>query len=92
MTAPNRICKHVRDESANGDKIAVYRVRCRIGQNNIIFLMWISKSRGLISRIEYYPGIERGDKSHILIRYDYSDVQKPQSIGFDFNNVKKPQP
>ncbi len=75
---PKRICTHVRDESVNGDKTAVYRIRLKDDQGSVYFLMWISNSRGLISRIEYYPVKRRGDKSHISIRYDYNNVQKPQ--------------
>jgi hypothetical protein len=89
---PQRICHHLRDELFNGDKIAVYSVHIDTTEvGNIDFLYWISNSRGLISRIEYYPEIKKGDKTHISIRYEYNNVQKPQSVGLDFNNTQKPQ-
>ena len=76
-TAKNVSCKYLRDESVNGQSAAVYHTHSETEDNKEDGQAWISKSKGLILRLEEDVDSGYGDKSHRSIRYEYTNVQAP---------------
>jgi hypothetical protein len=72
-------CHYVREESANGEAAAVYSQHSETEDAKSDGLIWVSKNKGLILRIEMDvdTGGEFG-KDHMCIRFDYSNVKAPQ--------------
>lgn len=71
-------CRYVREESVQGESAAVYYTHSKTEDFTSDAQIWISKSRGLILRVEedMDTGGEAG-KSHLSTRYEYSNVQAP---------------
>ena len=70
----------MRDESVNGEAVALYEMH---SQNDIVKSdgqVWISKGKGLPLRIEADIDIGDGDKRHMSTRYDYSNVRPPAGV------------
>ncbi len=76
-TAKNVSCKHLRDESVNGESAAVYSGHSETEDTKADTQTWISKSKGLLLRQEEDVDIGGGDKRHISIRYEYTNVRAP---------------
>lgn len=75
-------CKHVRDESVNGEPAALYATREKQDDGDVVdSQLWISKSRGLPVRqtIDIDVGGKFG-KSHSELRIDYTNVQAPAGV------------
>jgi hypothetical protein len=73
-------CRYLRDESVNGEAVALYEMH---SQNDIVKSdgqVWISKGKGLPLRIEADIDIGDGDKRHMSTRYDYSNVRPPAGV------------
>lgn len=67
-------CKYERDEAVNGEPAAVYKTHQESDEVNADAELWISKSRGLVLKeVVNHPD----DKQSIVVRIDYSNVQKP---------------
>ncbi len=76
-TAKNVSCKYLRDESVNGQSAAVYKTHNENEDTTEDGQVWISKSKGLPLREEQDIDVGAGDKRHISIRYEYTNVQAP---------------
>ena len=77
-TAKNVSCKHLRDESVNGESSAVYSMHSETDDAKADGQVWISKSKGLLLREDEDLDVgDAGGKTHISIRYQYSNVQAP---------------
>lgn len=71
-------CQHVRDEAVNGEDAAVYIASTQGERMKSEQTMWISKSDSLPLRLEVeIVSVKSGAKSHMSIRYEYANVQKP---------------
>ena len=77
--ARNLSCHFVRDESLNGESVALYSTHSESAHGKDDSQIWISKSRGLILRQEtdLDAGGAKG-KTHLSIRYDYTNIQAPK--------------
>jgi hypothetical protein len=71
------VCTHLRDEPASGEIAAVYSSRSASDRSTVDSTTWISASKGLVLRMETDITTKSGSKSHMSIRYDYNNVQKP---------------
>ena len=71
-------CKHLRDEPVSGENAAVYGTHSVSDRSTIDSTTWISTSKGLVLRMETDIAAKSGSKSHMSIRYDYNNVQKPK--------------
>jgi hypothetical protein len=77
-TAKNVSCKHLRDESVKGESASVYSAHSETEDTKADLQVWISKQKGLILRQEQDWEVGgAGGKSHISLRYEYSNVQVP---------------
>jgi hypothetical protein len=76
-TAKNISCKHLRDESVNGQSAAVYTAHSETDDAKADSQVWISKSKGVLLRQDEDIDTGDGDKTHISIRYEYGNVQAP---------------
>ena len=77
--ARNLSCHHVRDESVNGESVALYTTHSESTHGKDDNQIWISKTRGLILRQE--TDLDTGGangKTHLSIRYDYTNIQAPK--------------
>ena len=73
-------CRHVRDEMVNGEPAAIYVAH---SENDIVKSdaeTWISKSKGLPLKTEEDIDTGGGDKRHVSIRYEYSNVRPPAGV------------
>jgi hypothetical protein len=71
-------CRHVRDEVVNGETAALYMTHAENEDVKSDAQTWISKSRGLPLKTEEDLDTGDGDKKHMSIRYEYSNVRPPQ--------------
>jgi hypothetical protein len=76
-TSTQSVCKHLRDEPVSGDNAAVYSTHSGSDRSTIDSTTWISTSKGLVLRMETDIAAKSGSKTHMTIRYDYNNVQKP---------------
>ena len=69
----------MRDESLHGESAAVFSAHQKNGDFTTDAQIWISKSKGLVLREEEDMDVGGGasGKSHLSIRYEYSNVQAP---------------
>jgi hypothetical protein len=72
----NASCRHVRDEIPNGEPAGVFSAHLETDYTKSDSLIWISKNKGLVLRQEDDLDIG-GDKSHVSVRYEYSNVSAP---------------
>ena len=75
--AKNVSCKHLRDESVKGESAALYSTHNEDEDSKEDGQVWVSKSKGLPLREEQDVDLGSGDKHHMSIRYEYSNVQAP---------------
>jgi hypothetical protein len=75
--ATHSVCKHLRDESVGGEIAAVYSSHSESERSATDSTAWISTSKGLVLRMEVDINPKTGSKTHMSIRYDYKNVQKP---------------
>jgi hypothetical protein len=71
-------CRHLRDESINGETAAVYSTHSETDDTKSDGQIWVSKSKGLPLRQEF--DIDSGrpqGKHHHSVRYEYTNVQPP---------------
>lgn len=72
-------CHYVRDESVNGENTAVFATHNQTENGTSDNQIWISKSKGLIVKQESDIDVGGGrPKSHIAMRYEYTNVQAPK--------------
>lgn len=77
-TAKNTSCHYVHDEAVGGENAAVYSTHSETEHGKNDNQIWVSKSRGLIVKQETDIDIGNGrPRTHVSVRYDYSNVQKP---------------
>jgi len=77
--AKNLSCHYVRDEVVNGEGAALYNTHEDTEHGKSDNQIWVSKSKGLILRQE--TDLDTGGangKSHVSVRYEYSNVQAPK--------------
>lgn len=74
-------CTHVRDESVNGEAASVWHSHSVTEVGTSDTDMWISKSRNVLlkSDIRMDVGGNMG-KSHIMSRYEYTNVRAPAGV------------
>lgn len=73
-------CRHVRDEMVNGEAAALYMGHSENDGVKSDAQTWISKSRGLPLKTEEDLDTGDGDKRHMSIRYEYSNVRPPAGV------------
>ena len=73
-------CRHVRDEMVNGEAAALYMGHSENDEVKSDAQTWISKSKGLPLKTEEDIDTGDGDKRHMSIRYEYSNVQAPAGV------------
>jgi hypothetical protein len=73
-------CRHVRDELVNGEVAALYAAHAENEDVKSDAQTWVSKSRGLPLKTEEDIDAGDGEKRHISIRYDYSNVRPPAGV------------
>jgi len=73
-------CRHVRDEVVNGEAAALYMASAENEGVKSDAQTWVSKSRGLPLKTEEDIDTGDGDKRHMSIRYDYSNVRPPAGV------------
>ena len=73
-------CSHVRDEMVNGEAAALYMGHSENDGVKSDAQTWISKSKGLPLKTEEDIDTGDGDKRHMSIRYEYSNVQAPPGV------------
>jgi hypothetical protein len=74
-------CRYVREESVSGEAAALYAEQSNTEVGKSEAQTWISKSRGVPLRTEM--DIDVGGsmgKSHMSMRYDYTNVQPPAGV------------
>lgn len=77
--ARNMTCQFVRDEAVNGEIAGLYEAHEETEHGSTENRLWISRMKGLVLREE--TDLDPGGatvKSHISLRYDYSDVHPPK--------------
>lgn len=77
----NYSCRYMRDESVQGESAVVYSAHQKNEDFTTDAQIWISKSKGLVLREEEDMDVGGGasGKSHLSVRYEYSNVQAPLS-------------
>ena len=77
--AKNVSCHYVRDEAVKGEGAALYSTHEESEHGKVDTQIWVSKTKGLILRQE--TDLDTGGangKSHVSVRYEYSNVQAPK--------------
>jgi len=73
-------CQHVGDEPVTGVAAAVYTAHTENGGVKADVRTWIATGSGLVLRTEDDMDTGSGGKSHISVRYDYTNVQAPAGV------------
>jgi hypothetical protein len=73
-------CRHVRDEMVNGEAAALYMAHSENGEVKSDAQTWVSKSRGLPLKTEEDIDTGYGDKRHMSIHYEYSNIHPPAGV------------
>ena len=73
-------CRHVRDEMVNGEAAALYMGHSENDGIKSDAQTWISKSKGLPLKTEEDIDTGDGDKRHMSIRYEYTNVHPPAGV------------
>ena len=79
-TATAFSCTHVGDESASGAVAAVFTSHTDNEGVKADARIWVAKGSGLVLRVEEDRDTGGGDKAHVSIRYDYTNVQAPAGV------------
>ena len=74
----NMSCHNVRDESVNGESAALYSTHEETAHGKNDNQIWVSKGKGLILRQETDIDTGGGNKTHMSVRYEYSNVHAPK--------------
>jgi hypothetical protein len=81
VAAAKTTCKHLRDESVNGEGASVWAIHSETADGDTDSNAWISKSHGIVLRTE--TRIDVGGpfgKSHMVSNYSYANVQAPAGV------------
>ena len=73
-------CRYLRDETVNGEAASVYHSQAETKGGKSDATLWMSKRTGLPLRSESNIDTGGGDKMHLAIRYDYTDVRPPAGV------------
>ncbi len=73
-------CRYLRDETVNGEAASVYHSQAETAGGKSDATLWVSKRTGLPLRSENNIDTGDGDKMHMAIRYDYTDVRPPAGV------------
>jgi hypothetical protein len=73
-------CRHVRDEMVNGEAAALYMGHSENDGIKSDAQTWISKSKGLPLKTEEDLDTGDGDKRHMSIHYEYSNIHPPAGV------------
>lgn len=73
-------CRHVRDEMVNGEAAAFYTAHSDNDGIKSDAQTWISKSKGLPLKTEEDLDTGDGDKRHMSIHYEYSNIHPPAGV------------
>ena len=73
-------CKRVGDDAVAGEAAIVYTSHTVSDEITADARIWVSKSAGLPLRNEQDLDTGGGDKRHISIRYEFSDVKAPAGV------------
>ena len=73
-------CQRVRDESVGGTPAIVYSEHSEGEFGKSDAQVWVAKSTGLVLRTENDMDTGDASKTHLSVRYDYSNVQAPTDV------------
>jgi hypothetical protein len=73
-------CQHVGDESVAGVPAAVYTAHSEDENVKADARTWVAKGSGLVLRTEEDLDVGGGEKRHISIRYEYTNVRAPAGV------------
>jgi hypothetical protein len=74
-------CSHLRDESVNGEPAAVWRIHSTSDFDTSDSDLWISRTNGLLLKSDVHQDVGGSlGKSHIVSRYEYTDVRAPAGV------------
>jgi hypothetical protein len=74
-------CSHLRDESVNGEPATVWRIHSVSELDTSDTDLWISRSSGLLLKSDAHQDVGGAlGKSHIVARYDYTNVRPPAGV------------
>jgi hypothetical protein len=76
-TTRNFSCAHVGDESVAGTAASVFTTHTDNEGVKADTRIWVAKGSGLVLRVEDDQDTGGGDKAHVSIRYDYTNVRAP---------------
>jgi hypothetical protein len=76
-TATAFSCIHVGDESVAGTAVTVFTTHTDNEGVKADSRIWVAKGTGLVLRVEDDQDTGGGDKAHVSIRYDYTNVHAP---------------
>jgi len=79
-TAKVYTCQHVSDESVAGVPAAVYTAHTDNEGVKADARIWVAKGSGLVLRTEEDVDTGEGDKHHLSIRYEYTNVRAPAGV------------
>jgi hypothetical protein len=79
-TARRYTCQHVGDESVAGVSAAVYDAHNESEYGTADTRSWVARGSGLVLRAEEDLDTGGGDKLHISIRYEYTNVHAPAGV------------
>jgi hypothetical protein len=80
-TTDKATCSHLRDESVNGEPAGVWRMHSvsEVGTSDTD--VWISRRSGLLLKSDIHQDVGGAfGKSHIVNRYDYTNVRPPAGV------------
>jgi hypothetical protein len=74
-------CSHLRDEGVNGEPAAVWRIHSVSELDTSDTDLWISRNSGLLLKSDAHQDVGGGlGKSHIVSRYEYTNVRPPAGV------------
>ena len=78
FTKVKATCSHLRDESGNGEPVAVWRIHSVSEFDTSDRDLWISKRSGLLLKSDVHQDVGGSlGKSHTVSRYEYTNVRPP---------------
>jgi hypothetical protein len=79
-TATVYTCQHVGDESVTGTAASVYTAHTENEGVKADVRTWVAKGTGLVLRQEEDMDTGDGEKRHLSLRYEYTNVQAPPGV------------
>jgi hypothetical protein len=74
-------CSHLRDESVNGEPAAVWRIHSVSEYDTSDSDLWLSSSSGMLLKSDSHLDVHGSlGKSHIISRYEYTNVRPPAGV------------